>query len=204
MDTQVSKDALMGTFNFNNMTVDLDRIPFDVQVAMIKRTIQHKLGNEVAAAVIKLREKAGKTEEDFAEEAETETQRLREEMVNKIYEGTIGLRIGGPRGSTIENIAWELAMKQAEASLAPKGYWPKADRKLGIKAEDATVEFAGKAMTREELTQVVYDKYEAKFLEEAKVEHAKRMEKAKVAKANQVPVVKSVDQSAEDLLASIL
>jgi hypothetical protein len=192
-----SKDIMdnMGVFSWGGVEIDLDAIPNETFVGLAKAGIRHKLANEVASGLIKVKEKAG---ESFDEE--TETLALRQSMVQKILDGTVGLRIGGPRGSTIENIAWELAMKQAENSLAPKGYWPKADRKNGVKAEDATIEFAGQAMTREMLTDMVYDKYKDKLLEEAKIEHAARMEKAKLAKQNTVKAVSAVEESADQLL----
>jgi hypothetical protein len=189
-----------GNFAWGGVEIDLDAIPTEVQKGLMQRTIVHKLGNEVAAALVKVREKDKKEGDEFDEEYEAVTQDLREQMVKKILDGTVGLRIGGPRGNTIENIAFELAMKQAEATLAPKGYWPKADRKNGVKAEDATIEFAGRAMNREELTEMVLEKYKDKFLADAKEEHARRMEKAKLAKANSVKPVAQVKESVDDLI----
>jgi hypothetical protein len=184
-----------GEFSWGGVTLDLDAIPVDTFVGLAKQGIIHKLGNEVAAGLVKVKEKAG---EDFDEEAAKVE--LREAMVKKILDGTIGLRIGGPRGNTIENIAFELAMKQAEATLAPKGYWPKADRKNGVKAEEATVEFGGRAMTREEIADTVLERYRDTLMEAAKVEHAARMERAKAAKANAVKPVGAVQESLDDLI----
>ena len=96
------------------------------------------------------------------------------------------------------------APKQAELTLGPKGYWPKGDRKAGIKPEEATITFANEEMTREDLARMVLEKYKDKFMEEAKVEHAKRMEKAKLAKANAVKPVANVDQSAASVLDELL
>jgi hypothetical protein len=193
-------EKVFGEFDWGGVKIDLDRIPVKVQGFLMSRGIIHKLGNEVAASVGKLKAdyKPTETEPEFDEESVTKE--LREKMAQKILEGTIGLRIGGPRGDTIENIAYELAMKQAENTLAPKGYWPKADKKAGIKAEDATVEFNGRAMTREELADVVFEKYKEKFMEEARAEHKARMDKAKLAKANAVKPVSKVEKSIEDLL----
>ena len=189
-----------GNFAWGGVEIDVDSIPEAVRGALIQRTIVHKLGNEVAAAVVKLKEGFKPKEEGEEFDDESATQELREKMVAKILDGTIGLRIGGPRGNTIENIAWELAEKQAEATLAPKGYWPKADRKNGVKAEDATIEFAGQSMNREMLTDMVYEKYKDKFLGEAKEEHARRIEKAKLAKQNAVKAVSVVTESLDALI----
>jgi hypothetical protein len=194
-------DTAFGVYKFaEGVEIDLDAIPFETQVNLMKTTLRHKLGNEVDAAVIKIRQKDEKMGDEFKEEYEPITLAKQQEMVKKILDGTLGIRVGGPRGSTIENIAWELAEKQAEASLAPKGYWPKADRKAGIKAEDATIEFAGRAMNREDLTDMVYEKYKEKFLEEARVEHARRMEKAKLAKMNAGKAVAAVETSVDELI----
>ena len=197
MNTQANEgNGVLGNWEGFGVSIDLDAIPDPVKKGLIVTTLKHKLSNEVSANVIKLREKEG---EGFDEESAT--QDLREKMVARILDGSIVLRIsGGPRGSTLENIAWELAMKQAEATLAPKGYWPKADKKAGVKAEDATINFSGRDMTRDDLTDMVFEKYKDKFLEEAKVEHAKRMEKAKLAKANAVKTVPVVAESLDSLI----
>jgi hypothetical protein len=207
LNTTVSDSALMGVFRWGDVDIDLDAIPNETFVGLAKQGIIHKLGNEVAASLVKVKEKAEKEHEGEAEwefDEDGAKIELREQMVKKILDGTVGLRIGGPRGSTIENIAQELAYKEAEAKLAPKGYWPKADRKNGIKAEDAKIEFVGRMMTREDLADMVYNKYAERFLAEAAVEHAKRMEKAKLAKANAVAPVKAVAQTAEDALADLI
>jgi hypothetical protein len=211
MDTNLndttSANALMGVFRWGEVDIDLDAIPNETFVGLAKQGIIHKLGNEVAASLVKVKEKAEKEHEgeaDWEFDEDAAKIELREVMVKKILDGTVGLRIGGPRGSTIENIAMELAYKEAEAKLAPKGYWPKADRKNGIKAEDAKIEFVGRMMTREDLADMVYAKYHERFLAEAAVEHAARMEKARLAKANAVTQVKSVDKSAEEALADLI
>lgn len=191
---------MYGEFDWGGFKVDLDRIPEAVRKSFIERTLAHKLGNEVAATVTRLKADFKPKDEGDEFDEELTTEDLRKKMLDRIYEGSIGLRVGGPRGSTVENIAWELAMKQAEATLAPKGYWPKADRKAGIKAEDATIEFAGRAMTREELTDMVFEKYKDKLMADAKEEHARRMEKAKLAKANAVKAVDKVEQSIDALI----
>jgi hypothetical protein len=211
MDTDLqnttSPSVLMGVFRWGDVDIDLDAIPNETFVGLAKQGIIHKLGNEVAASLIKVKERQEKEHEgeaDWKFDEDGTKIELREAMVKKILDGTVGLRIGGPRGSTIENIAMELAYKEAEAKLAPKGYWPKADRKNGIKAEDAKIEFVGRMMTREDLADMVYNKYSARFLEEAAVEHAARMEKAKLAKANAVKPIASVAQTAEEALADLI
>jgi hypothetical protein len=198
-NTQMVENGL-GSWAGFGVEIDLDAIPDQVKKGLMVTTLKHKLSNEVSANVIKLREKATETnDESFDEEAVTAE--LREKMVARILDGSIVLRIsGGPRGSTLENIAWELAMKQAEATLAPKGYWPKADKKAGVKAEDATINFGGRDMTRDDLTDTVFNKYKDRFMKEAEVEHAARMEKAKLAKANKVTTVAVVAESLDALI----
>jgi hypothetical protein len=206
MDTQTNTTD-MGDFTWGGVEINLDAIPRDTFVGLAKQGIIHKLGNEVAAGLVKVKEKDLKEHEGEAEyefDEDSAKVQLREAMVKKILDGTIGLRIGGPRGSTIENIAFELAMKEAEAKLAPKGYWPKADRKNGIKAEEASIEFGGRQMTRDDLADMVFTKYHDRFMSEATAEHAKRMERAKLAKANQVKQVASVDKSAEEVLGGLI
>jgi hypothetical protein len=206
MDTQTNTTD-MGDFTWGGVEINLDAIPRDTFVGLAKQGIIHKLGNEVAAGLVKVKEKDLKEHEGEAEyefDEDSAKVQLREAMVKKILDGTIGLRIGGPRGSTIENIAFELAMKEAEAKLAPKGYWPKGDRKNGIKAEEASIEFGGRQMTRDDLADMVFTKYHDRFMSEATAEHAKRMERVKLAKANQVKQVASVDKSAEEVLSGLI
>jgi len=193
----------LGTYECGGLEVDLDRFPPAVVIGFVRRTIAHKLGNEVASAIIRVKDKyavdnGGATMPE--EDVDAEVMRMREAMVAKFYDGTVGLRVGGPRGSTIENIAFELAMKQAQETLEPKGAWPKPDKKNGVKAEDATVVFAGEPHTREMLADLVLDKYRDQLMAKAKVVHEERMEKAKAAKAAAVPVKAKVEESAADLL----
>lgn len=191
---------MFGNFEWGGVEIDFDKVPEKVQAFLMQKGFIHKAGNEVAAAIVKQRTDFKPTEDAPEFDEDAASLELRKKLVDRLLDGTIATRIAGPRGNTIENIAWELAMKQAEATLAPKGLWPKADRKNGVKAEDATIEFAGKAMTRDELTDVVFEKYKDKLLEDAKEEHAKRAEKAKLAKQNAVKAVGKVDQSIDALI----
>jgi hypothetical protein len=187
-----------GSYTFGGQTLNIDEIPEAVRLSWIQKAINHKLSNEVVSAALKVKEKEGDAYDD-----EATTEELRKKMVDRIMSGNISLFVGGPRGSTVENIAWELAQKEAEAKLAPKGYWPKLDKedkKLGVKIEDKTIEFNGIPMTREELTDMVFEKYKPRFMEEAKVEYDKRVEKAKLAKQNAVKTVSKVEESVEDLI----
>lgn len=191
---------MFGNFQWGGVEIDFDKVPEKVQAFLMQKGFIHKAGNEVAAAIVKLRAdfKPSTEGEEFDEDEASID--LRKKLVDRLLDGTISIRIAGPRGNTIENIAWELAMKQAEETLAPKGYWPKADRKNGIKAEDAVIEFAGRKMNREELTDMVYEKYKDTLLEAAKEEHARRAEKAKLAKANAVKAVDKVEESIDALI----
>ena len=59
-------------------------------------------------------------------------------------------------------------------------------------------------MTRDDLAEMVFDKYHDRFMKAAEDEHKARVEKAKLAKLNQVKPVASVDKSAEDVLADLI
>jgi hypothetical protein len=203
----VSAEALnMGVFGWGGVEIDLDAIPRDTFVGLAKQGIIHKLGNEVAAGLIKVKEKAEKEhegEEDWKFDEEAGKVELRQAMVQKILDGTIGLRIGGPRGTTLELIAYELAYKEAEAKLAPKGYWPKPNRAKGIKAEEATIDFGGREMTRENLADMYLNKYQERFKAAAELEHKARMDRAKAAKLNAVKPVDKVDEKVEDIFDTL-
>ena len=171
-------------FEWGGVTIDLAKLPLAVAVNAIKRTVSHKLGNEVAADLVKEKEKAAKDGLELDdEEIEALTLAKREAMLQRFYDGTIGLRTGGARGSTLENIAFELASKEAQAVLEPKGLWPKGDKKAGIAAEDAVVELAGELLNREALANIRLDKHRDRLMEDAKVELDVRRAKAKEAKA---------------------
>jgi hypothetical protein len=205
-DTTSAAALEMGVFSWGGVDVDLDAIPRETFVGLAKQGIIHKLGNEVAAGLVKVKEKAEKEHEgetgwEFDEDAGKIE--LRKGMVQKILDGTIGLRIGGPRGTTLENIAFELAMKEAEAKLAPKGYWPKANRAKGIKAEEATIDFGGREMTRENLADMYLNKYQERFKVEAELEHKARMDRAKAAKQNAVKPLAKVEEKVEDIFDAL-
>jgi hypothetical protein len=205
-DTTSANALEMGVFSWGGVDVDLDSIPRETFVGLAKQGIIHKLGNEVAAGLVKVKEKAEKEHEgevgwEFDEDASKVE--LRKVMVQKILDGTIGLRIGGPRGTTLENIAYELAYKEAEAKLAPKGYWPKANRAKGIKAEDATIIFGEREMTRENLADMYLNKYSERFKAEAEAEHKARIDRAKAAKLNAVKPMAKVEESVEDIFDTL-
>lgn len=193
---------MFGSYKYGGLDIDVDRFPAAVQLNFIQRTVAHKLGNEVKSAMIREKEKAEKDGRVLdADEEEALQTKLREEMLAKFYAGTVGLRISGPRGTTLENIAFELAYEHARKVFEPKGLWPKPDRKAGITAEEATVIFQGEAMTRENLADLALEKYQERFMAEAEVERKARIEKAKANKAAAIPVKKEgTQESAADLL----
>ncbi len=187
---------MFGTFTWGGLEIDLDAIPDAVKVGLMQRTLAHKLGNEVAAQVFKEKEKAlakakanghgdDVTIENVLDDDEEEqvTADFRRVMLDRILDGTVGLRVVGPRGSVLETIAFELAFAEAKAKLTPKGYWPEADRKAGVKAEDAVVEFAGGPKTREMLAELSFEKHKERFLESARKVRDERLQKQKAAKA---------------------
>ena len=190
-------------FEWGGVTIDLARFPIEVAVNAIKRTVAHKLGNEVAADVVKEKEKAAKDGRELDEdEIEALTLAKRETMLERFYAGTIGLRTGGARGNALESVAFELAAKEAQAILAPKGAWPMPDKKAGVSAEDAVVELGGEFLNREQLTQIRFEKHKDRLMEEAAPILAERRAKAKAnkeakdaAKANAKPVSKDVAAS---------
>ena len=171
----------------------------------VRRGLSHKFSNEVASKITSLKDKFKKDNgdaemDDDAVEAAFEAERTK--MAEAILTGKLAITApGAPRGSGLESIAFELAFKRAKATLEPKGFWPQENRKLGIKADEATVQFAGEAMTRDEIASVVLAKYKDELFEEAKAERAKRLEVAKAKKANgSAARVDKVEDSLDDLL----
>ena len=198
-----SNEFGFGTIEWGGVSIDLDAVPVAVLKNAIVRTVAHKLGNEVAAAVIKER---GKAEDDNAEAREARTLELREAMVSRFLDGSIGLTSPGTRGNALEAIAFELAGREAQAVLAPKGLWPTGNRAKGIAAADAVVELGGELLNREALTQIRFDKNRDRLLAEAapileeRKQKAKEAAGAKAALASTAPQVDTANTSAADLL----
>jgi len=60
----------------------------------------------------------------------------------------------------IEELALILAFDEARKQLQPKNYWPTDE-------PDATIEFAGRQLTQEDLADLVFNKHQDLFLAEA-------------------------------------
>ena len=199
---------------FGAHSVDLDQVPADIVKAFFARTFAHKLGNEVAAQIVRKAETFAKEhggDEPDDDTVDAWTNEARDQMVARILDGTISTRVsGGPRGNVLENIAWELAQamtikKLKTDRIASKlpSLWPEARRAKdgveAIKAEDATVKFAGRDMTRDELVEITFNKYRDQLMDEAKIVRDERNAKAKANKA--APSRSdSVEDDASDLL----
>ena len=194
-----------GSYNAGSeVVIDLDdlaaRFPESFANAA-KRGLAHKFSNECAAWILKEREKADKAgtpmDDDKADEL---VATWRNDLASAIMSGkTVITEPGAPRGSGLESIAWELALARTKAILAPKGLWPEADRKAGIKADEATVVFAGQPRTRDDLVRITLEKNRDVLMSEAKEVQAKRRAEAKKAEAKPVKAG-ATEVSAEDLL----
>jgi len=196
-----------GSYNAgSDVIIDLDdfaaRFPESFANAA-KRGLAHKFNNECAAWILKEREKADKAgtpiDDDKADEL---VATWRNDLAAKLWSGNVVItEPGAPRGSGLESIAWELALARTKAILAPKGLWPEADRKAGIKADEATVVFAGQPRTRDDLVRITLEKNRDVLMSEAKEVQAKRRAEAEAKKAEAKPVkAGATEVSAEDLL----
>lgn len=191
-----------GSFEYAGYVFDRDAIPENTRGGLLGSAIGHKMTNEVSSNVIRLRkvaeEAAKKAGDDFDEEefTESKTKELRDAMHRKIMDGTVGIRISGPRGTTLENIALELASKAAEAKLAPIGAWPPNATKDN---PEPVVDFDGTILNRQQLAEMFLEKHRDSLMAQAVTEHAARVEKAKLAKANKANRQTKVAISINDL-----
>jgi hypothetical protein len=179
-------DPVYGMYDAGSgVTIDLDRFASLYPQSFgnaARRGLAHKFSNEIASTVTSAKEKhkAINGVEMDDEEVERLFESKRSEMAQALLNGDLQISApGAPRGSGLENLAFEIAFKRAKEKLEPQGFWPQENRKLGIKADEATVNFAGSIMKREEIAQAFLNKYREEIEAEAKVLREQRIAEAK-------------------------
>ncbi len=136
-------------FKHGDITLNPADVPTVSLFALAQRGFSHVLGNEVASKLAAFK----KTEEGgAASEAEIEAfvKAKREEALEKIMQGTLGVRTAtAPRVSGIEAIMRKVAVEFLQARFA--AYSKKSGTKVSLPTGDKVVNVAGRDMTREQL-----------------------------------------------------
>ncbi len=110
---------------------------------------RHKLGNEVAAKVAAWK-KTDEGKAAAADEVAKFASDARNEMLDKIVNGVLGVRAtGAPRVTGIEALKRAIAVEFLKARL--KAYGEKTGTKVALPKGDEKVTVAGKEMTREDM-----------------------------------------------------
>lgn len=124
-------------------------VPTQSLYALAQRGFNHVTGNEVAAkkaAFVKTEEGAKASEEDLAAKVKA----WRQEALQKIIDGTLGVRaVGAPRATGVEALKRAIALEFLKAKL--KAYSAKTGNKVTVPTGDDTINVAGKDYTREQL-----------------------------------------------------
>lgn len=101
----------MANLEFGSVTVDTDRIAPATRDALVHRALAHIMQNECAAA-------HPKADDGSHEVARNE---WRMNKVAQLYNGTLGVRIGGPRKDPVEAKLADLIAKSIKARLTNAG-----------------------------------------------------------------------------------
>jgi len=131
------------------ITVNPADIPTISLFALAQRGFSHVLGNEVAsklAAWKKGEEGGAATEEEVAAFVKSK----REEALEKILNGTLGVRsAAAPRATGIEALMRRIAVEFLQARFA--AFSKRTGQKVSLPTGDKVVNVAGRDMTREQL-----------------------------------------------------
>jgi hypothetical protein len=159
-------DVSEKVFKWNDLSTPPKDVPTTSLFALAQRGYSHVLGNEVAAQVSAWK----KTEEGAkATEAEIEAyaNEKRQEKLQKILDGTLGVRsAAAPRVSGEEAIRRTVTVEVLKKFLKAHN--------LKFPTGEDTITVAGKAMDREDLISAMYRKDKAKI--DAEVEKRKGLE----------------------------
>ena len=156
METQMGMTMANGFLEYGDHKVAIDAIPVNVLHAMAQTTFSHKLGNEVDSKVtarIRGKEYLGSDatkdavtawREANKSQVDTWSDTFRTETCNAIVNGTLGLRVGGPRKDPVDTKFNDLVLKSIHATIK---HLPSVLKAFKKGASDAVIDFGG-GMTR--------------------------------------------------------
>ena len=153
-------------FKWGDQEIDPVDIPTVNMFALVQQGLNHKRGNEVSAArVAWLKSDEGKsaTESDVTQWVAAK----QAEMLDKILHGVLGVRVSaGPRVSGLDALKRTIAVERIKAAF--KSHSAKTGKKLSLPTGDETIDYMGKAMTREDLIAAMLNKQSDAIEAEAK------------------------------------
>ena len=153
-------------FKWGDQEIDPVDIPTVNMFALVQQGLNHKRGNEVSAArVAWLKSEEGQNANEADVTAWVAAKQA--EMLDKILHGVLGVRVSaGPRVSGIDALKRTIAVERIKAAF--KSYSAKTGKTLSLPTKDETVDYMGKAMTRDDLIKAMLDKQSAAIEAEAK------------------------------------
>jgi len=165
-------------FKWGDQEINPADIPTHNLFALTQQGLNHKRGNEVSAARVawlKSEEGAQATEEDVTKWVAAK----QAEMLEKILHGALGVRVSaGPRVSGIDALKRTIAVERIKAAF--KSHSAKTGKKLSLPTGDETIDYMGKAMTREDLIAAMLNKQATAIEAEAKRRQSFQQEGAEV------------------------
>ena len=123
--SDVQNEVVPTVLTYGTHTFAIVDLPVASQFALMQSGLSHKLGNEVSAKVVAWTKK--NTTDDGVAPDDAAVEAFKSEafaaMVAAINDGTLGTRVGGPRGpkDTIGDKAVSLARDVVVAALASRG-----------------------------------------------------------------------------------
>jgi hypothetical protein len=164
--------------SYGEITIDSSTLPEVSVKALLQRGLAHYLGNEQASKVAGKFPAPTNGEAPASDEAKAQFKaECVAAAVKALAEGTVGTRVGGPRGTAEDTIVRQLAEKEVRDILK--------HNKLTMPTGDKVVEFAnGTKLTRQELIDRRIANHGERLRQEAKKEMARREREA--AKAGSV------------------
>lgn len=142
--------------------IELSMLPESSLAVLVQRTVNHIMGNEVAAKVKAWRDEASPVPNDAEIAAYTHDARMAQWA--RIVEGKLGIRTSaGPRLDTFESLIRALAVEKLKINFKKL--------KVAMPTGDKTVDVQGRQLTRDQLI----DEYVAKHRETLEEKAEERM-----------------------------
>lgn len=144
---------------YGNLVADISNLPEVSRVALMQRGFTHILGNEVASKVAAWKKTEDGSTADEAAIAR-KTANYQDEALEKILDGKLGIRAGGPRGTAIETVMRVIAIAELKANFKKAGAkWPEK--------ADSTIKVRDRVLTRTALVGEYMSKHGARLKSDA-------------------------------------
>lgn len=168
------------TFEYAGQQFDISAMPLPTVVSLVRRTVAHILGNEVASAIAAKAEAAAATGTPLTDDQKAALKaQLIAEKANSIRTGQVSVTVRGPRGTALETIMRALAEGEIKETLKANG--------LTMPSGDKTVKFPdGQEFTRAVLIARRLERHGDRLRKEAEAE-VKRRERAAGRAAKDAP-----------------